>query len=200
MKVAFLTRDGELSALWNALKLVVYDGAKEEVNFGLTRSSSLNRYDFLVSSSLLAGEKDVLNMVADFVVDGKRLVREVELLSFEYPEVKVSGRTLAVGICPKGAVACLTSVPGENAIRSIYPFPFRDSSLDKVIFFEVLDYDMVREANRVLRKGGEVELWVRDEVYGGVNPSVALKFLIRFYVQGASLRGKYWVIKGKKLK
>ncbi|MCI2414501.1 MAG: class I SAM-dependent methyltransferase [Candidatus Aramenus sp.] len=200
MKVAFLTRDGELSALWNALKLVIYDGAKEEVNFGLTRSSSLNRCDFLVGTSLLEGEKDVLNMVADFVVDGKRLVREVELLSFEYPEVKVSERTLAVGICPKGAVACLTSVPGENAVRSIYPFPFRDSSLDKVVFFEVLDYDMVREANRVLRKGGEVELWVRDEVYGGVNPSVALKFLIRFHVQGASLRGKYWVIKGKKLK
>ncbi len=200
MKVAFLKRGEETSALWNALKLTVYDGAKEEMNFGLTRSSSLDHYDFLVGSSLLAGEKDILMMVADFLVDGGRIVKKVDVLSFDYPEVKASGKTLTVGICPDGAVACITSLPVQGAVRSVYPFPFRDSSFERVILFELLDYDAVREANRVLKRGGEVELWVRDEVFGGVNPSQALKFLVRFQVKGASLKGKYWVIKGKKVK
>ncbi len=189
-----------LSSLWNAEKIVSIDGEYEETSTGLNRSSLLEYSNFVIGDSLLYGERNLLVLTADYVIDKDKIIRPENLLA-DFPLTKFKKKTVTIGFCPEmGEIACISALNQSNALQAIYPLPFRDSSVDEVLFYEVLDYDMIREANRILKVGGDVYLIIRDQVFGGVNPKESLKFLLKFYIESASIKANFWIIKGKKIR
>lgn len=56
-----------------------------------------------------------------------------------------------------------------------FPFPFRDSSFNSAIIFEILDLDVIREVSRILKPASKAYMVLRDEIFGGVNPLEGVK-------------------------
>lgn len=189
-----------LSSLWNAEKIVSIDGDYEETNTGLNRSSLLEYSDFIIGKSLLYGEKNLLSLTADYVIDRDKIIRSENLFG-NFPAIKFKNKAITIGFCPEiGEIACISTLHQTNSLQAIYPLPFRDSSIDEVVFYEVLDYDIMREANRILKIGGRVYLIIRDQVFGGVNPRDSLKFFLNFYIESAQIKDSFWIVKGKKIR
>ncbi|AHC51495.1 methylase [Sulfolobus acidocaldarius SUSAZ] len=81
-------------------------------------------------------------------------------------------------------------------MRAIIPLPFKDSVFDNVLISEVMDYDVVREAHRVTKRGGKGMIIVPQN-----NAVDALKVLsIKFRIISASEVNKYWIIEGVKVR
>ncbi|AWS00185.1 methylase [Metallosphaera hakonensis] len=199
MKLAILKDDRDkIAPLWRTISIETIDGISERVNASMGRSSVLPNADVIIGNDMLAGEINLLSGIYPLVINDNRLIR-YENLASNYPEVPAQGKVLEVGWCSESSDACLSTI-GENSIQAIYPFPFRDESFNSVVNYEVLDYDAVRESHRVLRKGGKIYLVFRDSIFGGVKPSVALKFLIKFSVSSVAIKQGYWILEGKKVR
>lgn len=200
MRLTLLMKGNALSSLWNAEKIVSIDGDYEETNTGLNRSSLLKYSNFIIGNSFLYGERNLLSLTADYVIDGNKIIRSENLFE-NFPSIKFKGKTVTVGFCPEiGEIACISTLHQHNSLQAIYPLPFRDSSIDEILFYEVLDYDIMREANRILKIGGRVYLIIRDQVFGGIDPRDSLKFLLKFYIESAQIKDNFWIIKAKKIR
>ncbi len=109
--------------------------------------------------------------------------------------------SLVIGV-PAGKGVAVTGgygvIMAEDAVESIYPLPFRSSSFNKVYLIEALDYDIVREACRVLKPGGSLVGVYRDPIYGGIDPQKAVRVIsYKFNVQKVEFKDGFWVIVGK---
>ncbi|QKQ99146.1 methylase [Metallosphaera tengchongensis] len=197
MSLTFLIDDKEkISPLWRSLSFISVNGRIEVINASMGRTSVLPAGDVLIGRDMLRGEMDVLSMIYPFVVNNQEVVRYHKTVA-DYPQLQLRGRKLGVGWCDEDFVACISKRRGENVI-SLHPFPFKDEVFDYVLIYEILDYDLVREAYRVTKKGGKLMILIRDEIFGGVKPSIALKFMVKFQVSSVSLKGGFWVIEGVK--
>ncbi|AEB94865.1 methylase [Metallosphaera cuprina] len=199
MSIAILKdAKGEVAPLWKAISIETVNGSTELVNAGMGRSSVLPQVDVLMGKDMLAGEMNLLSSVYSIVVNHNKIVRYDKMI-LNYPKMPFEAKSLSIGYCDEGFSACM-SAAGSNSVHAIYPFPFRDESFKSVLSYEVLDYDIVRESYRVLRKGGKFFLIFRDEIFGGVRPNTALKFLIKFSLSSAYLRDGFWIIEARKIK
>jgi len=199
MKLAFLHDDkDELSPLWRALSLLAVDGKEERVGLEYGRASSLLDADAIIGRDFLRGEISVLSLIYPFVIDGEKIGLGDELINeFSLPPLK--GRILGIGLCMPWFATCISSYGGDN-VSAIHPLPFRDSSFDGVVIYELFDHDFTREAHRIIKKGGKLLLIFRDQLYGGVSPVIALKFVVKFSVTSVTFMDKHWIIEATRVK
>ena len=86
----------------------------------------------------------------------------------------------------------------DDPVASLYPLPFRSSSFGKVYLVEALDYDLVREACRVLKPRGTLIGVYRDPLYGGIDPRIAVRVIsYKFNIQRIEFKDGFWLIEGK---
>ncbi|AKV74472.1 MULTISPECIES: methylase [Metallosphaera] len=200
MKLAILMDDkDDIAPLWRSISIVTVDGTVERVSASLGRSSALPYADLVVGRDMLRGEISLLSSVYPIVVNGDRIVR-FDQIAGKFPELLPGGKTLGVGWCDESHVACLSGSMSGNVVNGLYPFPFREGVFDNVIVYEILDYDVIRESHRVVKRGGKLFLVFRDKVFGGVKPSEALKFLVKFNVISLALRDGFWIVESKKIR
>lgn len=191
MKIGKLTDDnGNLSPLYSALKFIVYDGKKEEISLAYGRISNLQNVDFLFSNNLLYGERNFLRAISDFIVDGEKIVRSAESYYFN-----CEGAELCIG----NSEISSATIFGDEVIF-FYPFPFRDNSISRLIIFEILDYDVFKEAHRVMKRNGKLKIIIRDIQHGGLHIKDVLKFIIKFKIEKISWNRGFWIIEAKKIK
>ncbi|MCG3108188.1 hypothetical protein L3N51_00469 [Metallosphaera sp. J1] len=200
VKLAILKDDKDsIAPLWRAIYIETVDGTVEKVSASMGRSSVLPDADLIMGRDMLRGEIGLLSSAYPVIVNGDRIVR-FDQMAGKFPEIAVKGKTLGVGWCAENHVACLSGSGLGDLIHGVHPFPFRDEVFDNVIAYEILDYDVVRESHRVTRRGGRFFLVFRDKLFGGVKPSEALKFLVKFNVVSLALKDGFWIVESKKIR
>ena len=191
----------EAKSLKQSLKAIYYhDGKKEEIDLSYSKLSQIvqNRPDIIFSHELLDGEALLLKNVSDFLV-----IKDSFYTFFlkNRVDLKVKGRSLQIG---SPLVSATVTVSNPQAIfyineivDAVYPLPFRDSSFDTVIISEVLDYDIIREAARVIKKGGKAYLIIN--AFKGVKPVEAIRaFSIKFIPLFVKELNGFWIFEGIK--
>ncbi|QGA54259.1 hypothetical protein GFS03_06560 [Sulfolobus sp. E5-1-F] len=188
MKVGYLIgSNGDITNLSNAIKLEVVDGSKEIISLAYGKLSDIPKLNVLIGKDFLQGEILFLKNYVDFLVDKSRLASEIP---FQLPLNRQEG------ICV-GTVNC-SGISFKDVIFT-YPFPFRDSSFSSAIIFEVLDLDIIREVNRVVKSGSKVYMILRDKLFGGIDPLEGLrKFSSKFRVVMVKEKEGFWIIEGVK--
>ncbi|ARM76047.1 class I SAM-dependent methyltransferase [Acidianus manzaensis] len=189
MKIAELKdmNDNETS-LHEAQKLIIIDGKKEEISLAYGRISNFQKVDFLISKNLLYGEINFLQYISDFIINGEKIVRKEDskYIPCKY-DLCIGNSEISSGILK------------ENNIIFFYPFPFRENSISSVLVFEILDYDLMRELYRVMKKHGKLKVMVRDNFSGGLTAKDILKYIIKFKIDKISWENEYWIIDARKL-
>ncbi|MEJ2780170.1 hypothetical protein WIW89_04480 [Stygiolobus sp. CP850M] len=157
-------------------------------------------YDMIFSPELLEGEMSLLHLLSPLVI------RTNSSLSFHTPRLRpplkleLKGKSLLIGSpLVEGLISvtshdCLLSTDEE--IRAVYPLPFRDEVFDNVILSEIMDYDLVKEAYRITKRGGKGFIIVPF----CVDPVNALKVLsVKFRIINAIAKNRFWIIEGIKI-
>ncbi|BDB97958.1 hypothetical protein [Saccharolobus caldissimus] len=194
MKIGYLTdSNGRLTNLANAIRLEIVDGAKEIIPLAYGKLSDIPRLDILVGKNFLQGEILFLRNYAEFLIDGDRLasVRPIKIpLKFN------AQKAIYLGLIDnRGDVISLKDV------SFTFPFPFRDSSFNSAIIFEILDLDVIREVSRILKPASKAYMVLRDEIFGGVNPLEGVKrFSAKFKIVMVKEAEGFWIIEGIKIK
>lgn len=188
MKVGYLIdSNGEITNLSNAIKLEVIDGSKEIISLAYGKLSDIPKLNVLIGRDYLQGEVLFLKNYTDFLVDKNKLA---SVIPIRLPLNKQDA------ICV-GAFNCY-GISFKDVIFS-YPFPFRDSSFNSAIIFEVLDLDIIREVNRVVKSGSKVYMILRDRLFGGADPLEGLRKLSsKFKVVMVKEKEGFWIIEGLK--
>ncbi|AOL17585.1 hypothetical protein BFU36_01115 [Sulfolobus sp. A20] len=181
---------GNLTNLINAVKLDIFDGSKETLSLAYGKLSEMPRLDVIVGSNFLQGEVLILKNYADLVIDNNK-VTEVKPILLPFRKEK------AIYV---GYYGDSSSISYKNVIFTV-PFPFRDSSIDSAVIFEVIDLDLVREVHRVLKTNSKAYLVLRDVVFGGINPVEGIKRIsAKFKVVRVKEKEGFWIIEGVKIK
>lgn len=160
--------------------------------------------DILTSDGfLLDGEVRFLSNVCDIVINGEDVNTFIPGSSQVYQlelNGKISGITLQVGgEMVSNEVMIGYPLLNNDGVFSLIPFPFRDESFDNVMIFDILDFSLIEEAERVLKRNGKAYLIVKDKSINGVDPVEATKvFSYRFAINLIRERKKHWIIEGKK--
>ncbi|AAY80552.1 conserved protein [Sulfolobus acidocaldarius DSM 639] len=169
------------------------------LSYGKILPLTEHTYDFIISPNLLNGELYLLSAFEGLIIINSQFfspkIYENNL------NLRLKGRTLQIGsplikdaITVTGTTYKLDSK--DEIVRAIIPLPFKDSVFDNVVISEVMDYDVVREAYRVTKRGGKGMIIVPQN-----NAVDALKVLsIKFRIISASEVNKYWIIEGVKVR
>ncbi|NON63034.1 MULTISPECIES: hypothetical protein [Acidianus] len=175
--------EGKLSPLWRSTELQLMNGKSEVFSLAFGRSSALQNADLIFGKDYLLGEKNVLRIIFSLVIDGEKIIR-VENSSYPHFHggLIIGNRPDAIGEI------------NEEPLTFIYPFPFRDSSISEITFFEILDYDLVKEAYRVIKRKGIMRLIVRDKIHEGLDIGDILKFVIKFSISKVKWKDNFWVV------
>ena len=191
----------EAKSLKQSLKAIYYhDGGKEEIDLSYGKLSQIvqNRPDIIFSHELLDGEALLLKNVSDFLV-----VKDSFYTFFPRKKVdlKIKGRSLQIGSPLVSATVTVSNSQSifylDEIVNAVYPLPFRDSSFDTVIVSEVLDYDIIREAARIIKKGGKAYLIIN--AFKGIKPAEAIRaFSIKFIPLFAKELNGFWIFEGTK--
>ncbi|AWR97399.2 hypothetical protein DFR86_07450 [Acidianus sulfidivorans JP7] len=189
MKIAELRdTDDNITSLYKAQKLEIIDGKREEISLAYGRISNFQRVDFLIAKNLLYGEKNFLQYISDFIIDGEKIIRKEnsEFISCNY-DLCIGNSEISSGTLR------------QDNITFFYPFPFRENSISSVLVFELLDYDLMREIYRVIKKQGKLKVMVRDDLSGGLTAKEILKYIIKFKIDKVSWENGFWIINARKL-
>lgn len=190
MKIAELRDfDDNRAPLYKASKLIIFDGKKEEISLAYGRISNLENVQYLFSKNLLDGEKNYLKIIADFIIDGEKFVRNEKS---SYLECNDAELCIANSEISSGSIF-------NSDIVFFYPLPFRDSSIAKAILFDILDYDLIRELHRIIKRNGKMIVMIKDAQNGGVSMNEALKFIIKFKIDRISWNNGHWIIDARKI-
>ncbi|BFH73878.1 methyltransferase domain-containing protein [Sulfurisphaera javensis] len=187
--------------LKQSLKAIIHDNGKSEViDLAYSKIPQLlqDKYDFIFSHKLLDGEALILHNFTSFLAVNDQFYQYNKKTKLD---LKLKGRTLQIG---SPLVDSTVTVSNEIAyffvnelIDSVYPLPFRDLSFDNVIISEVLDYDLIKEASRVLKNNGKGYLIIN--AFSGVRPAEAIRaFSIRFITKFVKEMNGFWIIEGTK--
>lgn len=171
-------------------KIEIKQGDKKEVQELIyERLSAIGNstYDVIFSPKLLNGELRLLSRLSEILIfDNSLFDEKVEIFKDSIIKIK-SGKTLEI------------THPLEfngDYIDALLPFPFRDEAFETVVIREVLDYDVIKEAWRVTKKGGKGVLVFP---FSKCDPADAIKLLsIKFTVVSAREYKKYWIVEGVK--
>lgn len=190
----------DAKSLKQSLKAIYrQDGKKEEIDLSYEKLSQItqNRYDIIFSHEILDGEALLLKNVSDFLVvnDSFYVFYRKKL------DLKFKGKSLQIGSPLVQATVTVSNAQAsfyiDDVVNSVFPLPFRDSSFDTVIISEVLDYDIIREASRVVKKSGKAYLIIN--AFKGVRPAEAVRaFSIKFIPLFVKELNGFWIIEGKK--
>ncbi len=182
MKIGILEDfKGNVTALWNAERIIILNGKKEETDLAYGRISNFMYLDLLIGNKFLDGEKNFLRQVYDIIVDDSRIIESVENDEFK------AEMTL-------GNIAISSSKIFNDFVTFFFPFPIRDCSIKSSIIYEILDYDIMREIYRVTKLGGKTRVIIRDKLHGGLTIDNIMKFIIKFYVEKISWKDGFWII------
>jgi len=191
----------EAKSLKQSLRAIYHqDGKKEEIDLSYGKLSQIiqNRHDIIFSHELLDGEALILKNISDFLVVKDSFYT---FLLRKKVDFKVKGKSLQIG-SPLVSTTVTVSNPQasfylDEIVDSVYPLPFRDSSFDSVVISEVLDYDTIKEASRVVKKSGKAYLIFN--AFKGIKPAEAIRaFSIRFIPLFAKELNGFWIIEGTK--
>ncbi|WP_029552519.1 hypothetical protein [Saccharolobus solfataricus] len=179
--------NGYITNLNNAIKLEVIDGSKEIISLAYGKISDIPKLDVLIGRDFLQGEVLFLKNYANFLIDKNRLTNIIPIqLPLHNQDAICVGTSNCSGISFKDVIFT-------------YPFPFRDSSFNSAIIFEVLDLDIIREVYRVVKSGSKVYMILRDKLFGGVDPLEGLRKLSsKFKVAMVKEKEGFWIIEGVK--
>jgi len=176
------------------------DGKKEEIDLSYSKISQItsDNYDFIFSHKLLNGEALILKNITSFLIIDTRFFRYIRSKKLN---LNLKGKTLQIGSPLTNATVTVSNDLAyfyvDNLVNSVYPLPFRDNSFDNVIISEILDYDIIREASRVLKNNGKAYLIIN--AFDGVRPVEAIKVLsIKFNIKFARELEGFWIIEGTK--
>ena len=191
----------EAKSLKQSLKAIYHqDGKKEEIDLSYSKISQImqNRYDIIFSHDLLDGEALMLKNISDFLVIKDSFYT---LFPRKKVDLKVKGRSLQIGSPLVYTTVTVSNLQAffyaDEVVNSVYPLPFRDSSFDSVVISEVLDYDIIREASRVVKKSGKAYLIFN--AFKGIKPVEAIRaFSIKFIPLFAKEQNGFWIIEGTK--
>ncbi len=182
---------GNLTNLINAVKLDIFDGSKETLSLAYGKLSEMPRLDVIVGSNFLQGEVLILKNYASFVIDNNK-VTEVKPIVLPFRKEK------AIYV---GYYGDSFSIISYKDVIFTVPFPFRDSSIDSAVIFEVIDLDLVREVHRVLKINSKAYLVLRDIIFGGIDPVEGIKRIsAKFKVVRVKEKEGFWIIEGTKIK
>ncbi|MCY0859295.1 MAG: hypothetical protein OWQ54_02570 [Sulfolobaceae archaeon] len=203
-EVRFIALEGK--GLKNVIKVIV-DGKEISSPYNSLKVFTFsinNGCDVLIADDfLLDGEVRLFSNICKLVVvkdNVKTFIPSAEQVYQLELNGKISGKVLQIGgeIVDNG-VMIGTSLLGNDDVISLVPFPFRDSSFDFVLIFDILDFLIVEEAERVLKHNGKAILVIKDKSLGGVNPVEAVKVLsYKFAVNTIREKRKFWIIEGRK--
>lgn len=189
MKIAeLMDASGNLTSLHSALKLVIFDGKREEISLAYGRISNIDKVEYLFGKNLLYGERNYLRIATDFIIDGDKFVRNENSEYFDCKDAQ---------LCLGNSEISSGSLFGDE-ISFFYPLPFRDNSILTAILFDILDYDLMREIYRVLKKNGKLKIMVSDVNKGGLSIKDALRYIIKFKVDKISWDNGYWIVEARK--
>lgn len=189
-------------SLKQSLKAIKHNNGKaEELDLSYAKLSQIatDKFDFIFSHFLLDGEALILKNISDFIVINDRFY---EFCGTRKVDLKLKGKTLQIGTPVSNALVTVTNnsafiFTSSNIIEAVYPLPFREESFDNVVVSEVLDYDIIKEASRVLKKQGVGYLIIN--AFKKVRPVEAIKiFSIRFIVRFVVEKNGFWIIEGTK--
>ncbi|QIW23683.1 hypothetical protein EWF20_05585 [Sulfolobus sp. S-194] len=191
----------DAKTLKQSLKAVCHnDGRKEEIDLSYSKISQIinDNYDFVFSHKLLDGEALILKNITDFLILDTRFFRYMRNKKLN---LNLKGKTLQIGSPLTNSTVTVSNDVAyfyvDNLVNSVYPLPFRDNSFDNVIISEILDYDIIREASRVLKNIGKGYLIIN--AFNGVRPVEAIKVLsIKFNIKFAKEFEGFWIIEGTK--
>ncbi|MEM4042060.1 MAG: hypothetical protein QXN58_04590 [Saccharolobus sp.] len=189
VKIGYLSdAKGNLTNLVNATRLEIIDGTREIIPLAYGKISEIPRLDVIIGRKFLQGEILFLKNYADFIIDDDHLVK-YDLIDLPLYKEK------AIYVGAFGGLASFKDVVFT------YPFPFRDSSFNSAVIFEVLDLDIIRETHRVLKFRSKVYMILRDEIFGGIDPIYGIKRLAaKFKISTIKEKNGYWIIEGIKIK
>ncbi|WP_422398131.1 hypothetical protein [Sulfolobus tengchongensis] len=166
------------------------DGTKEVITLAYGKLSDIPRLDVLIGRNFLQGEILFLKNYVDFLIDNNKMANVIPL---ELPLYKRGAIYL-------GTFSYSSGISFRDVIFT-YPFPFRDSSFDSSIIFEIFDLDIIREVHRVVKKGSRVYLVLRDKLFGGADPLDGLKKLSsKFKIVMVKEKEGFWIVEGMKIK
>lgn len=198
MKVIELVNESENNTIFFASKAVNNNGKEYDlIDSKLKRIIELSPDKIIVKKALI-GEINLLKIISK-EVEYRDSINKVNI---NLDEIRVpSNKILQIGDIVTNANFTITigNLLGQNPILSVLPLPFRDESIDEVIIFEVLDYDVVREVYRVLKKNRKIFTIIRDKLFGGVDPILGIKVLsLKFEIIKVYEKKGYWIVEGIK--
>lgn len=187
--------------LKQSIKAIYHQNGKlEEIDLSYSKISQLlqNRHDIIFSHSLLDGESLMLKNTAEFLVVNNSFFTFHRLRKLE---MKLTGKSLQIGSPLVDATFTVSNIRAsfyiDDVIEAVFPLPFRDSSFDNVVVSEVLDYDIIKEASRLLKRTGKAYLIIN--AFRGVRPVEAIRaFSIKFITTFAKEQNGFWIIEGVK--
>jgi len=190
----------DAKSLKQSLKAIYHQNGKmEEIDLSYGKFSQIaqNRYDIIFSHEILDGEALLLKNVSDFLVVNSAFY----VFHRKKLDLKLKGKSLQIGSPLVQATVTVSNIQSsfyvDDVVNSVFPLPFRDSSFDVVIISEVLDYDIIREASRVVKNSGKAYLIVN--AFKGLRPAEAVRaFSIKFIPLFAKELNGFWIIEGKK--
>ncbi|MEM0374264.1 MAG: hypothetical protein QXV69_10325 [Sulfolobaceae archaeon] len=198
------------NTILGAIKAIDSEGREYDILPDKISSLLKMRPKRLIVEKALIGELSILKGIAEEVVlfgnsvNNEILLKKEDIMNFlsEIRPIVNPNKLLQIGYkLLNNGIYLGTDTNDGNTVRGIFPFPFRDNCFDGVIIFEILDYEIIREVNRILKRGKRVYLILRDIIKGGADPLQAIKVLsYKFEVIKIIQRKGYWIIEGVKRK